>query len=345
MTSVTLDQIVFDDSIYPRAKWSQATVDRYADALQGDAHFPPIILEAGTHRLLDGKHRCEAYRAAGRKFVAVDFHEIPEGIPAKLYAAKLSSTHGDPIKADEKRQVAREIASENPEFSVVLIAGHLGISRQSAAKYVGDIVERRREVRVAKAALLSRSGKSVREVAELLGVSKSEVSRNVADDNPGHLTEGVLREAAAALPIDATPIVDEILRERCAPSMREPQPDPQTRESAGAVTAPPADSGPAADEPETRPAATNPEPSTKPEPAVSDRMSDEETRKSAERQRDARDLLRRIVDLAWSPRHPEGHVEAWAKLLGPYDEELSELCDHARKAIAVLDELIEGAGQ
>lgn len=71
----------------------------------------------------------------------------------------------------------------------------------------------------------------------------------------------------------------------------------------------------------------------------------EEVRKQAERQRDARELLRRIVDLAWNPRLPKGHVAAWVNNLGPYDEELSDLCERGRKAIAVLDELIEGAGQ
>jgi hypothetical protein len=71
----------------------------------------------------------------------------------------------------------------------------------------------------------------------------------------------------------------------------------------------------------------------------------EEQRKRAELQRDAREHLRRIVDLAWSPNWPAGHVEAWIKDLGPYDDELSDLCSRGRKAIQLLDELIEGAGQ
>lgn len=249
MTSVTLDQIVFDDSIYPRAKWSQATVDRYADAMQSGDHFPPIILEAGTNRLLDGKHRTEAYRTIGRHLIAVDHHQIPDGVPAKLYAASLSSRHGDPLKAEDKRRVAREIAEASPDYSMVTIASLLGTSRQTVSKYVSDLVEHRREVRRAKAALLAQSGKSVREVADVLGVSKSEVSRNVADDISGQLTEEVLREAAAELPIDATPIVEELLRER-APAEPTSQPDAQTPESSGAGTAPPDDSGPTEETPD-----------------------------------------------------------------------------------------------
>jgi hypothetical protein len=66
-------------------------------------------------------------------------------------------------------------------------------------------------------------------------------------------------------------------------------------------------------------------------------------RESAER-RDARALLRRIVDLAWSPNWPEGHVEHWAAQLGPYDEELQDLTKRALEAIAVLDVLVEQSG-
>ncbi|HEY3435957.1 MAG TPA: hypothetical protein VGK41_09920 [Solirubrobacterales bacterium] len=73
----------------------------------------------------------------------------------------------------------------------------------------------------------------------------------------------------------------------------------------------------------------------KPAPAELDRRAAE--------QRDARARLRRAVDLLI----PAGRdsVESWAERLGSYDEELSALVKRATEAIAVLDELIERAGQ
>lgn len=189
MTSVALSAIVFDDSIYPRAEWSRSTIDRYADALAAGETFPPIVLEAGTNRLLDGMHRARAHRAAEYESIAVEYHEIPAGVPAKLYAASLSARNGDRIVAEDMRQIAREIAAANPDFSVVIIAKHLGVTRQTVGKWVGDITERRREVRKIKAVLLSRAGKSVREIAEILGVGKSQVSDDVTADISGQLSE------------------------------------------------------------------------------------------------------------------------------------------------------------
>lgn len=238
MSSVTLDEIVFDDSIYPRAAWSQATVDRYADALQADEHFPPIILEAGTRRLLDGKHRVEAHAAVGRHFIAADFHEIPEGVPAVLYAASLSARHGDPLAAEDKRRVARDIAESNPDFSMVTIAALLGATRQTVSRYVADLVERRREVRKAQATLLDRAGWSHRQIGEHLGVDHKTVGSDVTS-NISPQSEDILREAAEELPIDAEPIIATILAERAAPA----EPTPKTPGPTEADAAPSADPG------------------------------------------------------------------------------------------------------
>lgn len=82
----------------------------------------------------------------------------------------------------------------------------------------------------------------------------------------------------------------------------------------------------------------------KPTAAAVREVSAEQKRLAAE-QRDAREHLRQIVELAWSPNWPEGHVEHWARQLGPYDEELADLTKRALNAITVLDQLVEGTGQ
>lgn len=215
MSDLALSAVVFDDSIYPRASWSQSTVDRYAEALNADEVFPPIVLELGSNRLLDGMHRARAHRAAGRESITVEYHEIPDGIPAKLYAASLSARNGDRIVGDDMRQIAREIATANPDFSVVIIAKHLGVTRQTVSKYVADITDRREAVQSCRVVLLSRAGLKQKEIADQLGLSQPTVSRiqNVKGDNL-NMTEDLLREAAADLPIDIEAIVEEIRQER-----------------------------------------------------------------------------------------------------------------------------------
>lgn len=406
MSSVTLDEIVFDDSIYPRATWSQATVDRYADALHADEHFPAIVLEAGTRRLLDGKHRIEAHRAAGRHFIAADFHEIPEGVPAVLYAASLSARHGDPLAVEDKRRVAREIAESNPDFSMVLIAQLLGATRQTVSRYVSDLIEHRREVRKAQATLLDRAGWSHRQIGEHLGVDHKTVGSDVTS-NISPQSEEVLREAAKDLPIDADPIVEAILAERAGPKPTQipgPVDTTITPVDPGATPAPVADAPIPTHEPdkvaagcekcgaklatndaeagylrcddcdpdavhlsatfpdgpgacvacdpaarlaavaEVAPEFVKPvEPEPDPKPSL--RIVPTEDEKRAAEQRDARGLLLRAVEILAPAHDRPGFAETWARQLGPYDAELSDLIRRATEAMATLDDLIERCGQ
>lgn len=216
MTTITVSEVVYDPTIYPRAEWSQATVNRYAEAIEAGDAFPPIVLEVDTNRLLDGMHRWQAHKQALKDEIDVVWQEIPEGVPAKLYAASLSARHGDRLKGEELREIAREIAEANPDYDLKTIAKYSSVTRQTVSKWVGDIVEHRRDVRRLKALILSRAGWSQRQIADFLGVVQKTVSNDVKDDIPTHLDESLLREAALGLPeeIDVESIVEGIRQEQ-----------------------------------------------------------------------------------------------------------------------------------
>lgn len=216
MSEIAVSDVVFDASIYPRAEWSQATVNRYAEAIESGDEFPAIVLEKGTNRLLDGMHRLQAHKQALKDAIATVWMDVPDGVPAKLFAASLSAKHGDRIKGDELKLIAREIAEANPDYDLKTIALYASVTRQTVSKWVGDIVEHRREVRKLKAILLSRAGWSQVQIAELLGVSQRQVSSDVKDDITSSLDESLLREAAQGLPesVDTEAIVEEIRQER-----------------------------------------------------------------------------------------------------------------------------------
>jgi len=213
MSEIELSKIVFDEAIYPRSEWSRTTVESYAEALAAGDMFPAIVLERGSNRLLDGMHRARAHLEAGLEKIHVEFHDIPTGVPPKLYAASLSTKHGDRIARDDLRQVAREIARENPDYSLETIARYSGVTRQTVGKWVGDITERRQRVREVQSVLLAKLGQSVRDIADQLGVSKSQVSRDVNADIAGH-GEDLLTEALSGLPEAAAEALEAVRQER-----------------------------------------------------------------------------------------------------------------------------------
>lgn len=216
MSQIQLSEVVFDQSIYPRTEWSQATVNRYVEALSAGDEFPAIVLEVETNRLLDGMHRLQAHKQALKDVISVTWQAIPDGVPAKLFAASLSARHGDRIKGDELREIAREIAQDNPDYDLKTIAKYAGVTRQTVSKWVGDIVDHRRLVRQVAAFLLAQAGWSQRQIAEHLGVAQKTVSNDVNADVLTHVTEDLLREAAVELPasLDVETLLEEIRQER-----------------------------------------------------------------------------------------------------------------------------------
>lgn len=216
MTEIKISEVVFDPAIYPRIEWSQATVNRYAEAINAGDEFPPIALEADTNRLLDGMHRWQAHKQALKDTIRVVWQTVPDGVPIKLYAASLSAKHGDRIKGEELKAIAREIAEANPDYDLKTIAKYCGVTRQTVSKWVGDIVEHRRNVRRVKAILLSRAGWSRQQIADFLGTSKgsavSDVNADISD-----LSEDLIREALDSLTesFDGVCELPEELLDRC----------------------------------------------------------------------------------------------------------------------------------
>jgi predicted transcriptional regulator len=208
-----LSSVVIDLSIYPRAEWSGRTVERYQEALAAGDKLPPIIVEAETLRLLDGLHRLKAHGAAGIDTIEVERQSVPDGVPAKLYAASLSARHGDRMTGEDLKAVAREVFQSNAEFSMGTVASMLGVSQATVSRWCSDISEHRRHVRQVKALLLTRfPGMSQRKAADVLGVDEKLVRNLLQADIPPHFDE-LLHEALDGLPAECADIADQLREE------------------------------------------------------------------------------------------------------------------------------------
>lgn len=186
VATIALSDVVWDPSIYPRAKWNTSTIDRYADAIEAGDVFPPLILEAGTNRLLDGKHRLEAYKKAGAADVSVDHHQVPDGISPKRYAARLSARHGDRMSnADLKALAIEECEADPKAFDAQAFAKEMGLGKATVYDWAGHILSREREERQAKVLRLSMLGWTQQEIAAHLDVSQPTVSADIKNSGSG----------------------------------------------------------------------------------------------------------------------------------------------------------------
>jgi DNA modification methylase len=186
MQMFPVDSITWDPAVYPRAKWATSTIERYAEALDAGSQFPPIVLEEGTNRLLDGKHRLEAYKKVGRTEIPIEWQRVPEGMSAKYYAATLSAAHGDRVSNADLKALAEEEFEANPSLSAAEWGRRLGVPERTVRRWVSHITERWRRSREAKAWRLAQLGWTQVEIGERLGADQSVVSRDMRN---GHLAE------------------------------------------------------------------------------------------------------------------------------------------------------------
>lgn len=183
VAKIALAKIVWEPKLYPRQKWNTTTIERYADAMAAGDDFPPLVIDKSTNRLLDGKHRYEAYKLREADKVSVEFHEVPEGMTAKYYAATLSSRHGDRMSNADLKALAEEEFEADDTLDAQEWGKRLGVSKSSVYRWVSHIINRGKASRAAKAWRLSKLGWTQVEIAERLGVSQKQVSNDISNNS------------------------------------------------------------------------------------------------------------------------------------------------------------------
>lgn len=203
-TSISINDVKYDSSYYPREKPSSATIEEYADALASGDKFPPIILEEGTNKLLDGYHRWKAHKKLTEeptlfgedldteeyKSISVEYHTIPDGVSPMMYCYSLSSKHGLRPKASEAEKVAQEQYSKIPGTPISTMAKYLGISDKTVKKYIKPLIAQFEETKRTIIIRLSTLGWTQQEISNKLvemfpsadGVSQKSVSDSLVEN-------------------------------------------------------------------------------------------------------------------------------------------------------------------
>jgi hypothetical protein len=209
---VRLDEINLDEDIYPRRTFSHKTVEHYVEALKGGAVFPPIVVQKvrdnddgnGKEKLIciDGWHRVTAYREYYKyknngngnnnsKDVTVDAILWKDTILDKtecleelrIESARMNLKHGDRLSQEDLRYHLLKIVKERPierlESIVTELARAFGYSVNYISELIGEEVRRRKVTRDAQILRLHLLGWKQDEIADMFGLDRSTVSKNV----------------------------------------------------------------------------------------------------------------------------------------------------------------------
>jgi hypothetical protein len=72
----------------------------------------------------------------------VEYHTVPDGVPAKLYSLSLSAKHGDRLSNGDLKKIAEAEFEQNPKLDPTAWGKGLGISKSTVYRWVSHLVER-----------------------------------------------------------------------------------------------------------------------------------------------------------------------------------------------------------
>jgi ParB-like chromosome segregation protein Spo0J len=186
---------------------------RHAEVLaESEDDLPPIIVQKGTMRIIDGMHRIHVAQLRGRTHIAAGVVDVDDDA-AFLLAVEANITHGLPLSLADRKAAASRIMETRSYLSDRAIAKVAGLS----AKTVGALRKREASAsshtdrrmgqdgkirpisgatgrRLAGELLAKKPDATVREIAQAAGVSAATV-RDVRDRlrrGEGALTPGQL---------------------------------------------------------------------------------------------------------------------------------------------------------
>lgn len=109
MTRLPVALLIEDGDIYPRANVDSHHVTVLTDALLAGAVLPPVIIEAGTRKIVDGWHRVRAAKAAYGVDAEVEVEERTYADAKALFedAVALNARHGKALEPIDRKRIVR----------------------------------------------------------------------------------------------------------------------------------------------------------------------------------------------------------------------------------------------
>ncbi|GAA4214177.1 ParB N-terminal domain-containing protein [Microbispora amethystogenes] len=111
----------------PRSAGEDAEHARALAELDSEAELPPIVVQRGTNRVIDGIHRVRAARLRGEWAIRARYFDGDDA-GAFVLAVESNVRHGLPLSLADRKSAARRILREHPGWSNRAVASVVGLS-------------------------------------------------------------------------------------------------------------------------------------------------------------------------------------------------------------------------
>jgi hypothetical protein len=109
--TINLDEVFFDEELYPRSSVYWQVSFAYSEEMKAGAKFPPIVLALYKKKLylVDGKHRIDAHTLLKKKTIEAEIYTGWNKNKIFEEAIKRNITHGRVLSPFEKRKLVLKL--------------------------------------------------------------------------------------------------------------------------------------------------------------------------------------------------------------------------------------------
>ena len=126
--SIPIKELVIDDSFFIRFRLNNDAINRYRDKFRKTGTCPPLKVQAGSHRIIDGIHRREAGLKEGIEALTCELLEVPDS-DLRALTYQFNKDHGVPVTESERNRLIVDLATKDQKTEEQ-IATIIGLTRQ-----------------------------------------------------------------------------------------------------------------------------------------------------------------------------------------------------------------------
>jgi transcriptional regulator with XRE-family HTH domain/uncharacterized ParB-like nuclease family protein len=152
-------------------------VEEYKEMVENGTDFDPILVwkrPDGSYWIIDGVHRTEAYKRAGRTTIKAKLVDCKDELDYRIKAIEANLKHGLPLRKEEKIVLAQtlyKLGIDVPELTKVF-----AVSQRTMYYWLRSMKDQEKAELKKQALELRAQGLTLKEVGEKLGVAISTVS-------------------------------------------------------------------------------------------------------------------------------------------------------------------------
>jgi transcriptional regulator with XRE-family HTH domain len=179
IVELDLRDLVVPQGLLPRVLTGtvEEKVEEYKEMLEQGVEFDPIIVwkrPDGQYWIVDGVHRTEAHKKAGRTTIRAKIVELKDELEYRIEAIKANLKHGLPLQKEEKILLAQtlyKLGVQTAELKKLF-----GVAERTLYYWLEPVKEKEKEELKKKALELRKQGLTQEEVAKRLGVAQNTIS-------------------------------------------------------------------------------------------------------------------------------------------------------------------------